>query len=86
MRWKWIEDNPAALVKNPEPKPGEIDPFDSWEEIDAIDAELDDDRRRAGVFLRGTGVRPEEAFGGEWRDVDLERRMFWCGARTRRVG
>ena len=24
VRWKWIEDNPAALVKNPEPKPGEI--------------------------------------------------------------
>ena len=28
------------------------------------------------VFLAGTGVRPEEAFGAEWRDVDLERRMF----------
>src|SRR3954465_12405379 len=40
LRWKWIEDNPAALVKNPEPKPGEIDPFESWAEIDAIDAQL----------------------------------------------
>ena len=76
MRWKWIEDNPAALVKNPEPKPGEIDPFDSWAEIDAIDDELDDVGGALVQFLCGTGVRPEEAFGGEWRDVDLERRMF----------
>src|SRR6266536_2739019 len=48
MRWKWIEDNPATLVKNPTPKPGEIHPFESW-----------DDRRgfRALViFLAGTGV------------------------------
>jgi integrase len=28
------------------------------------------------VFLAGTGVRPEEGFGAEWRDVDLERRML----------
>jgi integrase len=76
QRWKWIEDNPAALVKNPEPKPGEIHPFDSWLEIDAIGDELDATGVALVVFLCGTGVRPEEAFGGEWRDVDLERRVF----------
>jgi integrase len=76
VRWKWIDDNPAAHVKNPEPKPGEIDPFDSWQEIDAIDAELDEVGGALVQFLCGTGVRPEEAFGGEWRDVDLEARMF----------
>jgi hypothetical protein len=27
-------------------------------------------------FLVGTGVRPEEAFGAEWRDVDLEESTF----------
>jgi integrase len=26
--------------------------------------------------MAGTGVRPEEAFGAEWRDADLERRML----------
>lgn len=41
LRWKWIEDNPAALVRNPAPKPGEIRPFESWDELDAIAAELD---------------------------------------------
>src|SRR4051794_4565710 len=42
VRWKWIEDNPGAHVKNPEPRPGEIDPFDSWAEIDAIAEELNE--------------------------------------------
>ena len=29
VRWRWIEDNPAVHVKNPEPRAGEIDPFSS---------------------------------------------------------
>ena len=76
LRWRWIEDNPAVHVKNPEPRAGEIDPFNSWEELDAIAAELDAIYGPLVVFLAGTGVRPEEAFGAEWRDVDLERRML----------
>ena len=76
VRWKWIEDNPAALVKNPTPKPGEIHPFESWDELDAIADELDDVSGPLVIFLAGTGVRPEEAFGAEWRDVDLKRRVF----------
>ncbi|MBE2320412.1 hypothetical protein DVA67_030900 [Solirubrobacter sp. CPCC 204708] len=83
VRWKWLEDNPAALIKNPEPWPGEIDPFESWAEIDAI---FDEVGGALVQFLCGTGVRPEEAFGGEWRDVDLERRMSGCSARIRRAG
>jgi integrase len=76
VRWRWIEDNVAVHVKNPEPRPGEIDPFESWEEIDAIADELDTTSGPLVVFLAGTGLRPEEAFGAEWRDVDLERRML----------
>ena len=76
VRWRWIEDNPAVQVKNPEPRPGEIDPFGSWEELDAIAAELDETSGPLVVVLAGTGLRPEEAFGAEWRDVDLERRML----------
>jgi integrase len=71
VRWKWIEENPAALVKNPAPRAGEIDPFDSWEEIEAIVAELDLVHGVLVEFLTGTGVRPEEAFGADWTDVDL---------------
>ena len=75
VRWRWIEDNPAALVKNPAPKPGEIHPFESWDELDAIAAELDVVSGVCVIFLGGTGLRPEEAFGAEWRDVDLQRRV-----------
>ncbi len=76
VRWRWIEENPATLVKNPMPKSGEIHPFESWDEIDAIAAELDKFSGPLVVFLAGTGARPEEAFGAEWHDVDLKRRMF----------
>jgi integrase len=75
VRWKWIEDNAAALVKNPTPKAGEIHPFESWEEIEAIATELDEVSGALVIFLAGTGARPEEAFGAEWRDVDLEQRI-----------
>ena len=76
VRWKWIEDNAAALIKNPTPKPGEIHPFESWDELDAIAAELSATDGPLVAFMAGTGVRPEEGFGAEWRDVDLERRVF----------
>jgi len=76
VRWKWIEDNAAAAVKNPQPRNPEIDPFESWAEIDAIEAELDTTYRALVVFLVGTGVRPEEAFGADWRHVDLPTRVF----------
>ncbi len=76
VRWKWIEENVATLVKNPEPRAGEIHPFDSWEEIDAIAAELGGTDGPLVVFMAGTGVRPEEAFAGDWRDIDLARRVY----------
>src|SRR5205809_7979267 len=74
--WKWIEDNAATGVKNPTPKPGEIHPFESWDEVDAIADELDAVSGPLVIFLAGTGARPEEAFGAEWSDVDLKRRVF----------
>lgn len=76
VRWKWIEENAAAQLKNPAPRMGEIDPFETWEEIDAIAAELDADGGVLVRFLAGTGVRPEEAFGAESRDVDLDQRVL----------
>jgi integrase len=72
VRWKWIEENAAAAIKNPQPPMGEFDPFEDWEEIDATADELDDVGGALVVFLVGTGLRPEEAFGADWRDVDLD--------------
>lgn len=76
VRWKWIEENPAALVKNTAPRVGEIDPFDSWQEIDAIVAELDVVHGVLVEFLVGGGMRPEEAFGADWSDVELRAGIF----------
>ena len=57
VRWKWIEDNPAALVKNPEPRAGRDRSVRvAGTEIDAIVAELDDDRRRAGRVPRAAAA------------------------------
>jgi integrase len=76
VRWKWIEENAALGIKNPQPPMGEFDPFEEWAEIEAIVAELDIVLGTLVVFLVGTGVRPEEAFGAEWRDVDLAASVF----------
>ena len=86
VRWKWIEENPGGAGEEHGAAAGEIDPFESWDEIDAIVAELDERHGAVVVFLAGTGVRPEEAFGAEWRDVDLHAGSSRCGARSRRAG
>jgi integrase len=79
VRWKWIEENPAALVKNPAPRVGEIDPSESWEEIDAIAAELGGVHGVLVEFLVGSGTRPEEAFGADWTDLDLKSGILTVG-------
>jgi integrase len=69
-RWQWIDRNPARYVKNPKPKRPEIQPFGSWDEMDAIAAELDPRFAPIPVFAAGTGLRPEEWIALERRDLD----------------
>ncbi len=57
-------------MKNSKPKAPEIDPFASWEEVDAIADELDPRFAAIPVFAVGTGLRPEEWVALERRDVD----------------
>jgi len=82
-RWKWIEENAAAGVKNPQPPMGEIDPFEDWAEIDAIGAELD-------VVLGGLVRFPwARAFGWRRRSAPSGVTSTWrsrrsrCGVRSR---
>lgn len=70
VRWRWIERNAAADVPNSLHARAEFHPFESWDEVEAVAAELGPFGPLA-VFCVGTGVRPEEAFGADWTDVDL---------------
>jgi integrase len=75
VRWKWIEENPALLVRNTAPRVGEIDPFETGDEIDAIGPELETIHGVLVEFLVGTSVRPEEAFGADWAEIELRNRI-----------
>ncbi len=70
-----LQVNPAARIKNRRVKldeDREIRPFTSWDEVGAIGEELTPIYRQIPAMLVGTGLRPEELYGLEWRDVDLK--------------
>jgi integrase len=73
--WRWIDRNVATDVPNPLHARAEFDPFESWEEVDVLARELGPFGPLA-IFCVGTGVRPEEALGADWPDVDLEHGVF----------
>jgi integrase len=85
-RWQWLERSPARHIANPKPKAPEIQPFESWEEIEAIAEELDPRFAAIPIFAAGTGLRPEEWIALERRDVDRSegvvhiRRVYTQGA------
>jgi integrase len=70
-----LEGNPTARIKNVrasvEVKRGQ-QPFATWDEVEAVAAELDPRFAAIPIVLVGTGLRPEELFALERRDLDLE--------------
>jgi integrase len=71
VRWQWIDRNPTLDVANPQHPRPEFFPFESWEDVELLAAELGPFGPLA-IFCVGTGARPEEAFGADWSDVDLK--------------
>jgi integrase len=68
-----LEVNPCARIRNRRTKldeDREIRPFASWDDLEAIGAELHPRYRAVPIVLAGTGLRPEELWGLERRDLD----------------
>ena len=85
VRWGYMTKNPAVLAgKNPQPDPRAIRVF-SYEELEAIAAELSPEYRPLPMFAASTGLRPEEWQVLERKDIDRKgrvlnvRRTISCG-------
>jgi integrase len=75
IRLKMLEDNPAAAIRNPAPKPTEFHAFQSWAEVEALAVELGEWGAIA-ILATGTGLRPEEWLALEWSDIDFRSRSL----------
>lgn len=70
-----LEQNPTARIKNTRASVDvdtEQRPFEDWGEVEALAAEMDPRFAAIPIVLVGTGLRPEELFGLERRDLDLD--------------
>jgi len=94
VAWGVLDFNPAKRgVANPQRRPKEKRPFESWAQIEAIAARLGPVYGPMVIFGAATGLRPSELFGLEQHDVDREaggvyvrRASLTAGSRTPRLG
>jgi integrase len=85
LRAKLLDENPATLAPNPEPKRREVLAFASLDELEVVGAELSPQFRPLPLFVALTGLRPEEWLALERGDIDRDaslvhvRRVFTDG-------
>jgi integrase len=82
-----VERNATDGIRNPRRnrhERREVTPFESWEEVDAVVAELDSRYAAIPIFAVGTGLRPEEWIGLHRSDIDRDARSV--SVRRRFVG
>jgi integrase len=71
VAWGLLDFNPAKRgVPNPQRRPKEKRPFESWAQIEAVALRLGPVYGPMVVFAAATGLRPSELFGLEQHDVD----------------
>jgi integrase len=71
--------NASDGIKNPKRKRHErreVLPFESWTEVEAVADELDKRYRAVPFVAVGCGLRPEELFALERRDVDRQENLL----------
>jgi integrase len=81
VRVKLLDENPAALVANPEPKRGEVPTF-TLAELEIVADELLPAFPAIPIFAALTGLRPCEWIALERRDVDRQAGVSRCDVST----
>jgi integrase len=71
-----IRKSPAASISNPQPGAEEIDPYEDWQEVLAIEEQLPEWCKGIAIFMVGTGMRPQEWPKLRPSHVDLDRRLL----------